>query len=164
MQARLMPSLSMRARWVLIVLVPLAGVAVAWMLLKRPPLTEAVCDQVRCGMTEEEVIKLLGGPATNYGDAERLLLPVNRSGGYLVFDHVFDAEWFDSNWYIRVVFVYDGNPAERPPIEQLRRLVGSGRNPHAHSMKVRYVQDGPMPSFASRCIGGVLRFLWKLGL
>jgi hypothetical protein len=160
MRARLIPSLSTRARWVFIALFPLSGLAVMLILLKRPPLTEAVCEQIREGMTEEEIVTLLGGPATNYGDdGQMLLLPGKQRGMWFHFGPSWSAEWYDSNWYIYVAFGYDGNPTELPPAEQLRRLVGSGRHPHARSMKAWCVRHGPMPSLTNRVVGFLLKRL-----
>ena len=160
MLARLMPSLSTRARWFFIALFLLGGLAVMLILLKRPPLNEAVCDQIREGMTEEEVVKLLGGPATHHGDfgAEgyMLHLPGKQRGKSFHFGPAWAAEWYDSNWYINVAFGYDGDPTELPPAEQLRTLVGTGRHPHARSMKAWRIQHGPMPSLTNRVLNCLL--------
>jgi hypothetical protein len=111
----------------------------------RKPFSEDVWAQIREGMTEEELVHLLG-PAGDYTGGPYLpcggtwivpadpadgLARVLRDGAVIV-----DAEWIDDQSHIMVNFTHVGDQ-DRTPSKRPGERVGSGRSALGKLRKVR---------------------------
>ncbi|HEV3257706.1 MAG TPA: hypothetical protein VG013_12545 [Gemmataceae bacterium] len=101
--------------WVLLALILLIGLALGWALVSRalpPRFTEEKVARIHEGMTEEEVVAILGKPAGYYAsfDAPDVLPPESwkTPEGYPLPDGTFMRGWVSDAGAVEVYFRPDG--------------------------------------------------------
>jgi hypothetical protein len=81
-----------------------------WLLQPRPRIDEETCNKIEIGMTEREVIDLIGSPPGNYGLGEATIM--HKSWIYTR-EPAGKKDWLGPKTAIRVVFDDDGKVRDK---------------------------------------------------